>query len=251
MKIVYFLRSLLFALGQVISLFFFSVLGLFLLPFSHRVRYQFIHYWAKFLVFWVRVTCGVSYRVHGEENIDRTKAGLILARHESAWETFAFQAIFPRQAFVLKKELLKIPFFGWGLSMMHPIAIDRNAGRQAMKQVLTEGQARLDEGIWVVIFPEGTRMPVGELGKINAGGAMLALKAQKPVYLVAHTAGRCWPKNSFIKTPGVIDVYVSPPLDVTDMKLAEINLLTEEWFSKHLVKTSDQDVMQQEVSTNL
>ena len=249
MKAWYFLRSVVFAIGQVVSLLFFSVIGLFLWPFSHKVRYQFMHLWARFIVVWVRWTCGVSYKVYGAENIDKTQAGLVLARHESAWETFATQVIFPRQAFVLKKELLKIPFFGWGMSMMYPIAIDRNAGRQAMKQVLSEGQARLAEGIWVVIFPEGTRMPAGELGKINAGGAMLALKAQVPVYLVAHNAGECWPKNSFIKKPGVVEVFISPAIDVTNLTLAQLNQLTEDWFKQHLSAGSATSE-QKEVPTN-
>lgn len=238
MKAWYFLRSLIFAAGQFFSLIFFTLFGLLLFPFSHRVRYQFMHYWARFLLVWVRWTCGVSYKVHGLENVDKSQAGLILARHESAWETFATQAIFPRQAFVLKKELLKIPFFGWGMAMLNPIAIDRNAGRQALKQILAEGQERLSDGIWVIIFPEGTRMPAGELGKINAGGAMLALKAQQPVYLMAHNAGEYWPKNSFIKTPGEITVHISPKIDVADMTLAQLNQLTEEWFLQHLSHSS-------------
>lgn len=249
MKMWYFLRSLIFALGQVVSLVFFTFFALFLLPFSHQTRYVFMHQWAKFIVVWVRWVCGVSYKVYGAENIDKSQAGLVLARHESAWETFATQAIFPRQAFVLKKELLKIPLFGWGMAMLHPIAIDRKAGRQAMKQILTEGQQRLDDGIWVVIFPEGTRMPAGELGKINAGGAMLALKAQAPVYLMAHNAGECWPKNSFIKKPGEISVYISPKIDVSEMSLAQLNQLTEEWFKQHL-SAADAASAKKEVPTN-
>ncbi|NCN44273.1 MAG: 1-acyl-sn-glycerol-3-phosphate acyltransferase [Piscirickettsiaceae bacterium CG_4_9_14_3_um_filter_43_564] len=234
MKFWYFLRSLVFSFGQMVTLVFFSLFGLLLAPFSHQVRYRFIHYWARFCIWWLRWTCGVQYRVFGAENIDLSKAGLVFARHESAWETFAFQAIFPQLTFVLKKELLKIPFFGWGLAMLSPIAIDRKAGRKAIKQVVTEGCQRIDKGVWVVIFPEGTRMPAGVPGQIKSGGAMLAKKAQAPVYLVAHNAGSCWPKNSFIKTPGTIDVYISPPLDVTELTVADINQKTEEWlFEPH------------------
>lgn len=234
MKLIYLLRSLVFSIGQVTTLIFFSVFGLLLFPFSHRVRYRFIHYWARFCIVWLRWTCGVKYRVFGTENIDFSKAGLVFARHESAWETFAFQAIFPQLTFVLKKELLKIPFFGWGLAMLSPIAIDRNAGRKAIKQVVSEGCQRIDDQVWVVIFPEGTRMPAGVPGDIKSGGAMLAKKALAPVYLVAHNAGSCWPKNSFIKKPGTIDVYISPPLDVASLSVAEINQKTEEWlFAPH------------------
>jgi len=158
---------------------------------------------------------------------------LVFARHESAWETFATQAIFPRQAFVLKQELLRIPLFGWGMKMLDPIAIDRHAGRKALKQVIKQGTERLDKGAWVVIFPEGTRMPHTEIGKINSGGSMLAIKAKRPVILMMHNAGEFWPKNSFIKTPGRIQVYLSAPIEVTDLTVAELNKLTEEWFIQH------------------
>jgi 1-acyl-sn-glycerol-3-phosphate acyltransferase len=229
----WFVRSVLYTLGEVLSMVFFSVLGQVLQPFSASIKYRFIHYWAKFCLLWLRWTCGVHYRVHGREHIDPKQAGLILARHESTWETYAFQAIFPQQTFVLKRELLKVPFFGWGLSLLEPIAIDRGSGRQAIKQVVEKGTDRLDRGIWVVVFPEGTRMPPGEAGKLKPGAAMLATKAQKPVYLVGHNAGQCWPKGRFVKRPGVIDVHISPPLDVTDKSVSEINQLTKEWLHSH------------------
>ncbi|BCN92634.1 1-acyl-sn-glycerol-3-phosphate acyltransferase [Thiomicrorhabdus immobilis] len=238
MKAIWFVRSVLFALGQVTTLVLFSLVGQLTRPFSFKARYQFMHYWAKFCLVWVRWTCGVKYRVHGAENINPKEAGLILARHESAWETLAFQAIFPRQAYVLKRELLKIPFFGWGMALLNPIAIDRGAGRKALNQLVKEGSARLQQGDWVVVFPEGTRMPAGELGKINIGGAMLATKAKAPVYLVAHNAGSYWPKNSFIKKPGTIDVFISAPLDVAEMSAAEVNQQIENWLSQHLVTTT-------------
>ncbi|BBP44981.1 1-acyl-sn-glycerol-3-phosphate acyltransferase [Thiosulfatimonas sediminis] len=227
------LRSLLFALGQTISLVVISVLGQLTLPFSHKARYRVMTQWATFCLWWLRLTCGIKVRVHGAELIQPEKAGLILARHESAWETLQLQRIFPRQAFVLKEELLRIPFFGWGMRLLHPIAIDRGAGRKALKQILQEGQARLDDGIWVVIFPEGTRMPPNELGKINIGAAMLAKQAQVPVYLVAHNGGHFWPKNSFMKRPGTVDLYIKRIDDVSALSTAEINQLTAEWYQQH------------------
>lgn len=234
MKIIWFFRSVLFSIGQISTLILFSVLGQFTRPFSFATRYAFMHYWARFCVVWVRWTCGVKYHVHGAENINKNTTGLILARHESAWETFAFQAIFPRQAYVLKRELLKVPFFGWGMALLNPIAIDRAAGRKALNQLVSEGTDRLAHGDWVVVFPEGTRMPAGELGKINIGGAMLASKAKAPVYLVAHNAGEFWPKNSFIKRPGCIDVYISEPLNTAEMSASEINQQVESWLNQHL-----------------
>lgn len=234
MKFVWLLRSILFALGQGVTLILFSVLGQLTRPFSFKARYQFMHYWARFCLLWLRWTCGVRYEVHGQEHINPGQAGLILARHESAWETLAFQEIFPIQAYVLKRELLKIPFFGWGMALLNPIAIDRGAGRKALNQLVTEGKERLAQGDWVVLFPEGTRMPPGKLGKINIGGAMLATKAKAPVYLVAHNAGEFWPKNSFIKRPGVVQIHISPVLDVAEMSVSEVNQQIENWLVTHL-----------------
>ncbi|MDG6774804.1 lysophospholipid acyltransferase family protein [Thiomicrorhabdus sp. ZW0627] len=236
MKFFWFIGSLLYAIGQTVSMILFSVLGQFTRPFSFQTRYAFMHYWARFCLTWLRWTCGLRYKVHGMEHVDETQPGLILSRHESAWETLAFQQIFPRQAYVLKRELLKIPFFGWGMKLLHPIAIDRSAGRQALNQLLSEGQARLKQGDWIVLFPEGTRMPPGQIGKINVGGAMLAKKVNCPIYLVAHNAGSYWPKNSFIKRPGLIEMHISPPLDVSEMSVAEINQAIEDWYSRFLEK---------------
>lgn len=236
MKVIWFLRSLAFSIGQIGSMVLFSLLGQLTLPFSFQTRYRFMSQWARFCIFWLRVTCGIRFKVHGVEHVKNDEAAMILARHESAWETLAFQQIFPRQAYVLKRELLKIPFFGWGMRLLHPIAIDRGAGRQALNQLLKEGKERLDQGDWIVIFPEGTRMPVGELGKINVGGAMLASKAKAPVYLVAHNAGSFWPKNSFIKKPGTVEVYISARLDAGQMSVAELNAAAETWFKQHLAE---------------
>ncbi len=235
MKLILIIRSTVFAIGQLVSLIILSVLGQVTRPFSVAKRYAFMKLWAKFCIWWLRVTCGLKFKVHGADSINTHEAGLILARHESAWETLAFQEIFPRQAYVLKRELLKIPFFGWGMALLNPVAIDRSAGRKALNQLIKEGSQRLADGDWVVIFSEGTRMPPNQLGKINVGGAMLATKAKSPVYLVAHNAGHYWPKNSFIKKPGCIDVYISEPIDATEMSVAEINKRVEEWLSRYSI----------------
>ncbi|MDG6779139.1 lysophospholipid acyltransferase family protein [Thiomicrorhabdus sp. zzn3] len=234
MKVIWFLRSAVYLLGQTLSMIFFSVSGQLTRPFSFETRYNYMRWWARFCLWWLRVTCGLRFKVHGQEHIDPSRAGLILSRHESTWETLAFQQIFPRQAYVLKRELLRIPFFGWGMSLLHPIAIDRGAGRQALNQLLKEGQSRLQQGDWIVLFPEGTRMPPNELGKINVGGSMLATKAKVPVYLVAHNAGSFWPKNSFMKKPGLIEVHISEPLDAANMSVAEINQAIADWYSQHM-----------------
>lgn len=239
MKITWVLRTLLFSFLQFSSIIIFSTLGLVLYFFSDKIKYIYITWWISFVMFLLKFVSGVKYQLHGQENIQEGESGLILARHESTWETFAFQQIFPRQAFVLKKELLKIPLFGWGLQMSSPIAIDRRAGRKALKQVLEQGVSKLEENIWVVIFPEGTRMPSNKIGKINSGGALLAQKSKANTYLVTHNAGRCWAAKKWLIKPGVVDVYISPPLDLDNLTTKEINNLTEEWFKSHLDPATD------------
>ncbi|KDN95726.1 hypothetical protein EI16_05370 [Hydrogenovibrio marinus] len=228
------IRSIIFFTGQIITLIFFVTTAQVLWVASPSARYAYIHLWARFTIRWLKWTCGVKYQVYGRENLDVSQPGVILAKHESAWETFAFQEFFPRQTFVLKQELLKIPFFGWGLRMMGPIAIDRKAGRKSMMQVINQGNEKLAEGVWVVIFPEGTRTSYGKIGKINTGGAILANRSKAKTYFVSHNAGQCWPSGSLLIHPGMIDVYISPSIDPTAFSVEEINQQLEDWFRTHL-----------------
>lgn len=239
MKALNWIRSWLFLVFEIVTVIFFSVVGQLFWLVNAKTRYHFIHYWARGCVAFLKIVCGVKYEVHGLEHLDTSKSGLVLARHESTWETFAFQKFLPPHAYVLKQELLRVPFFGWGLKLMSPIAIDRGAGRKAMKQVLDQGVARLADDFWVVIFPEGTRMSSQTLGKINSGGALLAKKAKVPVHLIAHNAGTVWPSGRILIHPGKVDVYISPPLDVSDMTVEEINQKTEEWFRTHSAIVED------------
>jgi 1-acyl-sn-glycerol-3-phosphate acyltransferase len=226
------LRSLLFQLGYALITVFFSLLSVPLWLVSKALRYQIMSYMARSVLWWLKVTCGLSYRVHAAHGLP-TQSSVVLVRHESAWETFALQEMLPRQAWVLKRELLKIPFFGWGLRAMWPIAIDRGAGRAALKQVIDQGKERLSDGAWVVVFPEGTRMPTGELGKMNIGGALLAEKAQVPVVFIAHNAGRFWAKGAFHIHAGMIDVHISEALPV-GLSAQEINAKAEAFFKLYL-----------------
>jgi len=232
---VVFLRSTLFELGRIASMIFFAITGQLLWPFPFHVRYRYMTQWGRFTLWWLRVTCGIRHEVEGRAHIDVSRNGLIFARHESAWETIALQSIFPPQVYVLKKELLRIPFFGWGMALLHPIAVDRQAGRKALQKLVSEGLQRLQEGLWVVIFPEGTRMPPGRLGEIRIGGPRLASQVDVPSYLVAHNAGEVWPKNSFLKYPGVIRVVISEPFRFYGRKPKEIGRSMGEWFARHLL----------------
>lgn len=189
------------------------------------------------MLFLLRVTCGINYRVLGAEHIPKTPS-IVLSKHQSAWETLAFQKIFPPQVWVLKKELLRIPFFGWGLAMTSPIAIDRNTGKAALEQVVEQGMDRLKQGFWVVIFPEGTRIAPGKKGKYRIGGAWLATHTNVQVVPVAHNAGEFWGRNSYIKRPGTITVSIGAPIDPTGMEAGELNAKVEEWIEAEVSRIS-------------
>lgn len=227
-----FLRSSLFFIGQLITAPIFTLIALLAWPVNPILRNQLISGWARSMIWWLRVTCNVRHEVSGMENIP-DKPCIILAKHQSTWETFAFQAIFPTQVYVLKRELLWIPIFGWGLAMTSPIAINRASGREALKQLVSKGQARLAQGLWVVIFPEGTRMRPHQQGKYHIGGAWLACQTKTPVLPVAHNAGHCWPKG-FIKQAGVIKLHIGPAIATADLKADALNLRVEQWIEAQM-----------------
>jgi len=227
-----FLRSSLFFIGQLITAPVFTLIALLAWPVHPILRNQLISGWARSMIWWLRVTCNVRHEISGIENIP-DRPCIILAKHQSTWETFAFQAIFPTQVYVLKRELLWIPIFGWGLAMTSPIAINRASGREALKQLVSKGQARLAQGLWVVIFPEGTRMRPHQQGKYHIGGAWLACQTKTPVLPVAHNAGHCWPKG-FIKQAGVIKLHIGPAIATADLKADALNLKVEQWIEAQM-----------------
>lgn len=229
------LRSFLYTLGLVVATPVFSVIAVLFFAFPPLTRSRIISGWARTMLWWARVTCGLDYRVVGAENIPPGPA-VILSKHQSAWETMAFQRIFPPVVWVMKRELLKIPFFGWGLAMTSPIAIDRGAGKEALKQVAEQGKARLAQGFWVVIYPEGTRLKPGVRGKYNGGGAYLAVHAAAPVVPVAHNAGEFWGKNAFLKYPGTITVSIGRPISTEGMKASALNAGVEEWIEQEMLR---------------
>ena len=226
-----YLRSLLYLVGQLLSaLVIFSLATLCIILFlPSMTRTRVISLWARFNIWSARVICGISYRVKGAENIP-AEPSVIISNHQSAWETLCFQLIFPAQSYLLKKELLMIPFFGWGLAMNRPIAIDRSKKVKALDTLIKQGIIRLKEGRWLVIFPEGTRMAPANPGKFQAGGAMIAAKSGALVVPVAHNAGVFWPKNSFLKYPGTIDVVIGPPIETVGHKARVINDQAESWI---------------------
>ncbi len=229
-----YLRAIVFYLGMAVLTVPFSLLALLLLPLPAVTRSRWVAGWAHSVMWWLKVTCQLSYEVVGRAHIPDTPS-IILAKHQSAWETIALQAIFPPQVWVLKRELLMIPFFGWGLWAVGSIPIDRSSGREALKKLVTHGKHRLKRGLWVVIFPEGTRTMPGEHGKYHIGGAWLASHTQSVVVPVAHNAGRFWRKNSMLKYPGVIQVVIGAPIDTTGLKPDAVNRLVETWIETQML----------------
>jgi 1-acyl-sn-glycerol-3-phosphate acyltransferase len=205
------IRTFFFYLLLSSSSFFWCILCVFvapLLPF--RARYRFvIQAWCRCATWLAKVVVGIRYEVHGLENIPAQPC-VILAKHQSTWETFFLSAFFEPLSQVVKRELLYVPFFGWAMAMLRPIAIDRSNPKAALKQLAKQGDERIKQGAWVLVFPEGTRIPPGQIGKFSRGGAALAVNAGLPVLPIAHNAGEFWPKEGWAKFPGTIQVVIGP-----------------------------------------
>ncbi len=224
-----FLRSLLFLLGQIITALPYSLVAIAVVPLPPVTRSRLISGWAHFIMWWLKITCGITHSVRGLEHLPKDPC-VILSKHQSAWETIAYQVIFPPQTWVLKRELLWIPLFGWALAASRPIAIDRGVGVKALDKVAKQGVDRIRDGRYVIVFPEGTRVRAGDKGRYNPGGAMLAVKAGVPVVPVAHNAGEYWPRRGFLKRPGVIQVVVGPQIAVGGRRARQITAQAETWI---------------------
>lgn len=233
-----FIRSTLFALFEVLVTPPFALLALFCAPLPPAIRYRVITAWSRLIVVGAEKICGIRYRVLGTEHIPPPPF-IVLSKHQSAWETLAFQVIFPRQTWVVKRELLWIPFFGWGLAMLSPIAIDRAAGARALRQLADQGRSRLADGLCIVMFPEGTRMAPRTRGPYHAGGAWLATQTGTPVLPVAHDAGTLWPRNAFLKHPGCITVSVGRPIDPSGLAHERLNQEVENWIENEMRRLDD------------
>ena len=178
----------------------------------YRVEFAIARSWARLLFWMLERLCGLTYVVEGRERIPEG-SHVVMSNHTSAWETVAPFLIFPPQVWVLKRELLWIPFVGWGLKLLRPIAINRGEGHRAVHQVIEQGTERLAAGLWVVIFPEGTRVVAGETRKFGVSGALLATATGKLVVPLSHNAGAFWPRRGFVKKPGTIRVIIGEPIE--------------------------------------
>ncbi len=224
-----FIRSLLFYIGQVISTLLFAPLGILAFPLDFKTRYFLITRWTVFNLWWLKVCCGVHYKIEGKENIP-DEPGIVMCKHQSAFETLALQLIFIPQVWILKRELLKIPIYGWGLASMQPIAIDRGSAIKSFRQIVAQGCERLKQKLWVIIFPEGTRVAPGQKGKYLPGGGLLAEKSGANITPVAHNAGYLWARNSFVKKPGTVTIVIGPVIKADGKKAAQITQEVEDWI---------------------
>ncbi|MEO6079511.1 MAG: lysophospholipid acyltransferase family protein [Steroidobacteraceae bacterium] len=229
-----FLRSLLFTAFFLLFTFcyaiFFGIAGL-LLPW--RGRFLLARLWANTLLGALRLLCGLGFSVEGREHLPTDGACIALMKHSSAWETFAQAAILPPQVWVLKRELTWIPVIGWGLRLLRCIAINRGGGGVAVRQLIEQGRQRLADGQWIVVFPEGTRMPPGETRRYGVGGAAVAANTGRPVVPVAHNAGYFWPRRGLLKRAGCIRVVIGPPITTLGRDARDINEEAQRFIEAH------------------
>lgn len=230
------LRSAIFIIGKVVVTILYGILLIFILPLPKLPRHRIIISWCWVVLQWLRLTCGVRYRIIGAEHINRSSAKVYLSKHQSAWETFMLQYILFPATTILKKELLHIPIFGWGLRCLQPISIDRTNPREALKKVKSEGLAKLAEGVNVLLFPEGTRTRPTERGKYARSGAEIAVTAGVDVVPVAVNAGHCWPPKRHLKFPGLITVHFGPPISTQDKSSREVIEAVELWIENRMAE---------------
>ncbi len=227
------IRTFLFYLLLGTSALLWCSLSFFIAPFlSFPARYRFINvYWCRFALLLTRVMLDIKVEVTGAENIPERRC-VIVSNHQSTWETFFLSAYFQPLSQVLKRELLYVPFFGWAMAMLRPIAIDRDNPKGALKQVASKGDQLLKDNVWVLIFPEGTRVPFGQIGKFTRSGSALAVNAELPVLPIAHNAGKYWPKEGWAKRSGTIQVVIGAPMyaeGTGPRAIAELNDRVAAW----------------------
>lgn len=235
---VVWLRSLLFQFYFFLSVAVAATLVVCCAPFRGRGGFIVTRCWASSMLEAGRILCGLDYVIEGRENIPDTPS-VVMIKHSSVFEAYAQTVVFPDQVWVLKRELFWIPIFGWGLATLKPIAINRKAGRSAVKQVIQQGKARLAQGMWVTVFPEGTRVAPGQTKKYGVSGAALAHDAGVSIVPVAHNAGDFWPRRSLRKQPGLIRFCIGPAIDASGRTPKETNLLVQEWIENKMAEISE------------
>src|SRR5579872_3070853 len=236
-----FIRSLIFSIITTVGIILYSFLCLLAYPLPFRYRYALVTGFTGFIIRALKFICHINYHVTGLENIPKDRTGVVLSKHQSVWETFYLPTIFHHTAIILKRELLWLPFFGWGLATIDPIAINRSKKTNAMEQIIKKGKICLDAGRWILVFPEGTRIPYGKVGHYKAGGARLAVTTGYPVIPVAHNAGRYWSKRGFIKKPGTVQMVIGPLIETKNKTPDEVLAEVKDWIEGTIKKIDEKN----------
>jgi len=236
------LRSALFLAILIAFTPFYWVIVMLAAPFSRLTRYRVIIGWNRFAAWLVRSLLGIEHEVHGTEHIPREPC-VILSKHQSAWETVTYASIFPPHVYVMKRELLWIPFLGWGLGLMSPIAINRANRKEAMQRMIELGGKRLAQGFSIMVYPEGTRIAVGRRGIYKLGGAVLAVQNRSKALPVAHNAGLVWPRNSFLKRPGKVTVVIGRPIDTAGLTAEQVMRQAEDWIEGEMERLTPREAV--------
>lgn len=232
-----YLRSLVFTTFLFLSILVFGGWVILAAPFGRSASYLGARGWVRTSFWLARVLFGLRYEVTGRENIP-DENGVVYIKHSSTWETMAELMIFPEQTWVLKRELYWIPYFGWALAALRPIAIDRSAHSTAVKQVIRKGSKAIEKGLWVMIFPEGTRMPSGTTRRYGLSGALLAAKTGRFIVPVAHNAEDFWPGDGMLKTGGTITVVIGPPIPAAGREPGDVNADAKAWIDQTMQEIS-------------
>jgi len=228
-------RALLFLLFQTIVTPFYAAAMLLLFWIPRVPMYRIAASWCRTNLWGARVICGIRHRAVGARNIPPTPH-IVMSKHSSTWETLALTLFFPPLAYVAKKELLSIPFFGWGFALASPITIDRKAGTDSMQQIAAQGRERFRQGFWIVIYPEGTRIRAGKRGRYKTGGARLAIGLDVPVLPVAHNAGWLWPKGTIAKRAGELTLVFGDPIGSRGKDPAKLTSEVEAWIEAEVAR---------------
>ena len=227
------LRSGVFYLGYVMITVVLSTSFILLFPLlKSSARHRIAASWCRSILRWLKLSCGISYTIEGAENLNRCPT-VYLANHQSSFEAILFYQLICPVSPILKQELLQIPFWGWALRLVKPVAIDRSKPREAARSLMAQGEAMLKEGNSIIIFPEGSRSEPGVIGRFSRGGTALAAAAQVPIVPIVHNSGYAWPSHRFIKFPGVVSIKVGDPISITDRSVKNLTDEVEQWVRAH------------------
>lgn len=232
------IRAVAFLAFQIVTVVPMAFLCLAIAPLPRPVRYRITIAWPRWQVVAARLILGIRWQVEGRQHLPDGPA-ILLSKHQSAWETLFYPSYMPRElCFVFKRELLWLPFFGWGIALLDMIHINRRKGSDAFEHVVRQGADKLAQGRWIIMFPEGTRTPVGGQGRYKSGGARLAIRTGAPVVPIAVNSGECWPRKAFIKRPGTITVSIGPPIASGGLSAEALNQAVERWIETEMRRIS-------------